>query len=220
MTMCLGCGVQYTFPRTICTSRQPWLNPRHPRNFHAISNLRYHVDFFPHNTIMPATSSADNTAEVAKILADALLNPAPASHFLLLGNAQMWAILQLTNLFSAAIPATQLPTPPIAPALRAAPPPIYAPPPRVLALVFKPTPPPIRAPPPRVHIIPPKAISSRVPAIVPAYHIRPTPDVLEDHLTQYSSCRAKLSTPANESPTLIEPDNDVPVAHRYPLRNH
>ena len=44
------------------------------------------AEFFPHNTTMPATSSADSAVEAAKMIAEVLLNLAPASPFLLLGN--------------------------------------------------------------------------------------------------------------------------------------
>ena len=132
----------------------------------------------------------------------------------------MRAIRQLANLFSAAIPATQPPSPPIVSALRAAPPTIRVPPPRVLAPALKSTPSSICAPPPRVHIIPPESPSPRVPVIVSAYPIRPSQDVLKDYLTQYLPCCSELSTAANEAPTLIKPDINGPVSHCYLLRNH
>ena len=89
------------------------------------------VEFFSHNTNMPATSSADNAAEATRMLAESLLNPAPASPFLLLGNKQMWAIRQLADLFSAIIPDTKPSMPSVAPALKPQPPPICVQPPRV-----------------------------------------------------------------------------------------
>ena len=62
------------------------------------------VDFFPHDIEMPHNSSGNNAAEAAKLLTDALMNPAPASPFPSLGNEQMWALRKLTDIFSAAAP--------------------------------------------------------------------------------------------------------------------
>ena len=62
------------------------------------------VDFFPHDIEMPHNSSGNNAAEAAKLLTDALMNPAPASPFPSLGNEQMWALRKLADIFSAAAP--------------------------------------------------------------------------------------------------------------------
>ena len=60
------------------------------------------VEFFPHSTPMPATSSADAATDAARELTAALLNPAPASPFPSLGTEQMAAIKQLAAIFHVA----------------------------------------------------------------------------------------------------------------------
>ena len=159
------------------------------------------VEFFPRYTKMPTISFTDKAAEAARMIAEALLNPAPVSPFLLLGNEQIRAIRQLANLFSATILDTKPSTPPAAPALR-------------------PQPPPICAPPPMVQIRQPGAPALRVPVVDPPYPRRLTIDMNSEHSARSLPCRAEFNTPVNErSPTLIKPDSDDPVAYRYLLIN-
>ena len=158
------------------------------------------VEFFPHAINMPTTSSTDNAAEAARMLADALLHPAPASPFLSLGNKQMRAIRQLSDLFSTTIPDPKPSTPLTAP-------------------IHKSQSPPILAPSPRVQIRQPKVPSPRVPIIIP-----PSPRVpvqmppSRPHRIEIP-CPKTTNAPAPRAPNLIEPDDDDPVSHRYPLRN-
>ena len=58
------------------------------------------VEFFLHDINMPATSLANNATNAAKMLVEALLNPAPALPFSTLGNAQMRALQQLSEPFT------------------------------------------------------------------------------------------------------------------------
>ena len=86
------------------------------------------VEFFPHDIDMPTTSSADNAAEAARMLAEALHNPAPASPFQTMGSDQMRALRQLSDLFTAAVPTDEVPAPKEAPVRAAHLPPTPAPP--------------------------------------------------------------------------------------------
>ena len=60
------------------------------------------VEFFPHSTTMPATSSADAATEAARELTAALMNPSPASPFPTIGTEQMAAIKHLAAIFNVA----------------------------------------------------------------------------------------------------------------------
>ena len=73
------------------------------------------VEFFPHATAMPATSSTDTATVAARELTAALLNPSPASSFPSLGTEQMAAIKQLAAIFNVATSSTQVAPPAPAP---------------------------------------------------------------------------------------------------------
>ena len=62
------------------------------------------VGFFPHSIVMPHNLSVDNAAEAARLLANALNNPAPASPFNTVRNEQMQALHKLSNIFTLAAP--------------------------------------------------------------------------------------------------------------------
>ena len=62
------------------------------------------VEFFSHGIEMPHKSSGNNTTEASRMLTEALMNLAPASPFLSLGNEQMWVLHKLSDIFSTAAP--------------------------------------------------------------------------------------------------------------------
>jgi hypothetical protein len=62
------------------------------------------VDFFPAKLAMPSTSSKDLARIAALELSNALQNPAPAAPFIQIGTAQLQALHQLSDIFSAALP--------------------------------------------------------------------------------------------------------------------
>jgi hypothetical protein len=70
------------------------------------------VDFPPVTLAMPRTSSKDLASIAAMELYHALQNPAPAAPFCQIGTAQLQALRQLSDIFSAALPSR---TPPPAP---------------------------------------------------------------------------------------------------------
>jgi hypothetical protein len=61
------------------------------------------VEFFPHSTPMPLTSSADAARDAAAALTQALLNPGPATPFDKIGNKQLQALKELASIFSIAV---------------------------------------------------------------------------------------------------------------------
>jgi hypothetical protein len=62
------------------------------------------VEFFPSKLSMPNTSSKDLAIIAALELSNALQNPAPAAPFSHIGTAQLQALHQLSDIFSAALP--------------------------------------------------------------------------------------------------------------------
>jgi hypothetical protein len=62
------------------------------------------VEFFPSKLSMPHTSSKDLSSIAALELSNALQNPASASPFSHIGTAQLQALHQLSDIFSAALP--------------------------------------------------------------------------------------------------------------------
>ena len=55
------------------------------------------VNFFPHNSKIPFTSSTENTTITATELIHALCNPAPAAPYAHIGDAQVQALEQLIH---------------------------------------------------------------------------------------------------------------------------
>ena len=75
------------------------------------------VQLFPHQCVMPAPFSLDVSTLSSKNLANALLNMAPASSFVTVGNETLRALTNLSHIFTTAItptvasvPATSAPT--------------------------------------------------------------------------------------------------------------
>jgi hypothetical protein len=64
------------------------------------------VEFFPAKVAMPSTSSKDLASIAALELPNALQNPAPAAPFSQIGTAQLQALRQLSDIFSAALPSS------------------------------------------------------------------------------------------------------------------
>jgi hypothetical protein len=62
--------------------------------------------FFPSKTAMPQTSYKDLGTIDTLELSNTLLNPAPAPHFSHIGTAQLQALRQLSDIFTAALPPT------------------------------------------------------------------------------------------------------------------
>jgi hypothetical protein len=62
------------------------------------------VEFFPSKLSMPNTSSKDPASISALELSNVLQNPAPAAPFSHIGTAQLQALHQLSDIFSAALP--------------------------------------------------------------------------------------------------------------------
>jgi hypothetical protein len=62
------------------------------------------VEFFPATLAMPRTSSKDLASIAAMKLSHALQHPAPAAPFRQIGTAQLQALRQLSDIFSAALP--------------------------------------------------------------------------------------------------------------------
>jgi hypothetical protein len=62
------------------------------------------VEFFPSKLSMPHTSSKDLASIAALELSNALQNPSPAARFSRIGTAQLQALRQLSDIFSAALP--------------------------------------------------------------------------------------------------------------------
>ena len=58
------------------------------------------VEFFPHNTLLPYNYSSENVIIAAHKLAHALKNPAPQAPISNIGDSQMVAIEQLSDIFS------------------------------------------------------------------------------------------------------------------------
>jgi hypothetical protein len=74
------------------------------------------VEFFPYRITMPKTSSADAATQAATDLVHALQNPAPAAPFAQLGNKQLAALRQLSEIFATILPQDKSrPTPPRVP---------------------------------------------------------------------------------------------------------
>jgi hypothetical protein len=72
------------------------------------------VEFFPAKLAMPSTSSKDLASIAALELSNALQNPGPAAPFSQIGTAQLQALRQLSNIFSAALPSrTKQQAPPL-----------------------------------------------------------------------------------------------------------
>jgi hypothetical protein len=116
--------------------------------------------FFPTNSKMPNTSSADATTHAASDLVYALQNPAPAAPFAQLGDQQMAAFRKLANIF-----ATKVRLQTTTPATATGP--------------HQPTPPRVNSPPPRVPqpVTPPEEHCSppRVPRPQPPPRVQATP---------------------------------------------
>jgi hypothetical protein len=70
------------------------------------------VEFFPTTLLMPRTSSKDLASIAALELSHALQHPSPAAPFSQIGTAQLHALRQLSDIFSAALPPR--PAPPTA----------------------------------------------------------------------------------------------------------
>jgi hypothetical protein len=64
------------------------------------------VELFPSKTEMPQTSSKDLAIIAAFELSYALLNPAPVAQFIHIGTAQLQALRQISEIFTAALPPT------------------------------------------------------------------------------------------------------------------
>jgi hypothetical protein len=64
------------------------------------------VDFLPSKTAMPYSSSKDLASIAALELYNALQNPAPAVQFSHIGTAQLQALRQISEIFSATLPST------------------------------------------------------------------------------------------------------------------
>jgi hypothetical protein len=58
------------------------------------------VEFFPHQSTMPTTSSVDAARDTAAALTQGLLNPAPATPFATIGDAQQQALTKLADIFN------------------------------------------------------------------------------------------------------------------------
>ena len=58
------------------------------------------IDFFPHNNPLPYISSSENVIIAGHILAHTLKNPSPQAPFSIIGDSQMVAIKQLSDIFS------------------------------------------------------------------------------------------------------------------------
>jgi hypothetical protein len=71
------------------------------------------LEFFPATLVMPRTSSKDLASIAAFELYHALQHPAPVEPFIQIGKAQLQALRQLSDIFSAALPSR--PTPPASP---------------------------------------------------------------------------------------------------------
>jgi hypothetical protein len=71
------------------------------------------VEFFPATLAMPRTSSKDLKSIAAMELSHALQHPDPAAPFIQIGTAQLQALRQLLDIFSAALPSRT--TPPASP---------------------------------------------------------------------------------------------------------
>ena len=69
------------------------------------------VELFPHDISMPTALSVDNAVEAARILTEALHNPAPASPLNMMGSEQMRNLRQLSDLFTVAIPTDKVTAP-------------------------------------------------------------------------------------------------------------
>jgi hypothetical protein len=67
------------------------------------------VEFFPATLLMPHTSSKDLASIAALELTHALQHPAPAAPFSQIGTAQLQALRQLSDIFSAALPTRPAP---------------------------------------------------------------------------------------------------------------
>jgi hypothetical protein len=70
------------------------------------------VEFFPATLAMPRTSSKDLASIASLELSHALQNPAPAVPFSQIGTAQLQAMRQLSDIFSAALPSRTKPQAP------------------------------------------------------------------------------------------------------------
>ncbi len=148
------------------------------------------VEFFPHYGAMPKLSSVDAAVRAAIDLCWALRHPAPSSALPSVGDEQLAAITQLSDIFSRTLHSN-------APSdLNTAP---TASPPRVLFQAPSTPVPPIVAP-PRVGT-PTSRVQTRVPF---------------SSLRQSTMQSPRLSVPG---PALIAPDLDDPVLHRYPTRS-
>jgi hypothetical protein len=62
------------------------------------------VEFFPAKVTMPRTASEDLATIAAQELMHALVHPAPAAPFSIIGGAQLEALRQLSTIFNAALP--------------------------------------------------------------------------------------------------------------------
>jgi hypothetical protein len=72
------------------------------------------VEFPPAKLAMPSTSSKDPASIASLELSNALQNPAPAAPFSQIGTAQLQALRQLLDIFSAALPSgTEKHSPPL-----------------------------------------------------------------------------------------------------------
>ena len=60
------------------------------------------AEFFPHNTPLPYKSPSENTIIAARELAYTFKNPVPQAPFFNIGDSQIFAIEQLSNIFTKA----------------------------------------------------------------------------------------------------------------------
>ena len=167
------------------------------------------VEFFPHDIMMPATSSTDNAITAARMLAEALLNPIPASPFITLGTEQMRAVSKLAELFQCTIPAPIATTPEEHSRTLPTTPPSL---PRV------PT-----ARPPTATSTPPQLIGATSPRVQVREHRAPLPtsprvQVREHHAPSPTQTRTPVSL-NNTHPVIIPNDNTPPprTRQRQPL---
>ena len=69
------------------------------------------VQFFPNKCPVPKLSSANNAAQAAQELTEALLNPTPAAPFATFGDKTMTAIRHLATIFAETSPSVSPPVP-------------------------------------------------------------------------------------------------------------
>ena len=138
------------------------------------------MQFFPHQYLVPKTSSVDAAIIAVQALTEALTNPVPAAPFPQFGDAQQQAIVDLAKIFESAIAKPALPTSvPPRPEVRTIPPPplrvtippasprVTVPPASPMVTIPPPAPrvtlPPIDSPPSPLTVSPPVHLHVREP---------------------------------------------------------